>query len=279
MKSFQIPITYVSGFWLLPDSPKYASEHYWHLIPKTLRMLSGQRLVFFYDNESIGDFIRDQASENAIDLLAIYWDLKELPGHEYSESLLQCCRAMGLDSFPEPKTKAGEKGSIHYWRDYKRGGDDFYKSVIAIWISKLDLIRHAIVNTEPESERYGYNYAWIDASISRFNRVRKNWDFRKCALPEGVLNHYGNNMRYYSQVLPVNASFLHADVKTWETIYRLFWEKIEQSLTTSYGHDEETLLSLCAEERPELFNQIGSAPKSDRITHYMAKIRQRIAPI
>ena len=258
----QLDRTYVSGHWMLAHSPKNPVEHYYKLIPKTLAMLAGSRLVFFYDDPELLQFVENHALDNGIDLVPAEKPIDELPARDLSEGFAASCERMGLDAFPEPEYKNKEKGVIHYWRDWKRGGPRFYKGLLTIWLSKVSLVSEAI---EKSQDLYlGGYFAWVDASVARVSRKRRNWDFTRVRLPKAQVSCYKNDMRYFGGTLPVSASFLGGGAAVWPEMERRFLLKARASLDTAYAHDEETILSAVYLDDPDLFNRFGGAPRYHR---------------
>ena len=244
---------------MLADSPKNPVEHYYKLIPKTLDMLAESRLVFFYEDPALLRFVEKNAQDKNVDLVPVKRSIEELPARDLSEGFAASCERMGLDAFPEPEHKNKEKGVIHYWRDWKRGGPAFYKDLLSIWLSKVSLACEAIDQSGVHSS--GGYFAWVDASVARFLRKRQNWDFPRLQLPEDKISCYKNEMRYFGGTLPVNASFLGAGEATWRELERRFLLKARVSLATAYGHDEETVLSAIHLDDPGFFNRFGGAPR------------------
>lgn len=244
---------------MLADSPKSGIERYYKLIPKTLAMLAGSRLVFFYDDPALLRFVEKHALDKEIDLVPAERPIDELPARALSEGFAASCERMGLDAFPEPEDKNKEKGVIHYWRDWKRGGPQFYEDLLSIWLSKVSLVREAAESAQDHG--LGGYFAWIDASVARFSRKRRHWDFTRVRLPEAQISCYRNDMRYFGGALPVNASFLGGGAAVWPEMERRFLVKARASLDTAYAHDEETILSAVYLDDPDLFNRFGGVPK------------------
>lgn len=264
-------VVYVSGLWLLPENPKNDENHYTRVFPETIRMLKGKTLVFFYESTDVLALAQYYADRYRVNLKAFYRPLKKLPGSHNARDFEVLCESMELDSMPEPRSKAREKGSIHYWRDFK-GGKGAYRDMVTIWMSKPDLIAEVVECFGSKSEYY----AWVDASISRFNFRRKSWKFTKQAVQPDKLTHYANNMTYYGRQLRVNASFLCASSIVWARIRSEFKSKQTEALRAPYAHDEETLLSLVAEQKPHLFHCIGGAPTQSKACQISANVRYRL---
>ena len=60
----------------------------------------------------------------------------------------------------------GEKGLVHYNREYKLGGDMNFRKMFTVWTSKIFCLKEAITKNPFMTN----NFAWCDISASRFNR-------------------------------------------------------------------------------------------------------------
>ena len=255
----QLNRTYVSGHWMLADSPKNPVEHYYKLIPKTLDMLAESRLVFFYEDPALLRFVEKNAQDKNVDLVPVKRSIEELPARDLSEGFAASCERMGLDAFPEPEHKNKEKGVIHYWRDWKRGGPAFYKDLLSIWLSKVSLVCEAIDQLGDRGQ-CGY-FAWADVSVARFSKKRRNWDFPRVRLPDEKVSCYKSDMQYFGGALPVSASFLGGGEAVWQELEERFLMKARGSLAAAYAHDEETILSAVYRDDPGFFYRFGGAPR------------------
>lgn len=258
--------TFCSGLWLVPGNPKRDPNHYFKYLDLTIEMLSGGNLIFHCSDAIILERVEALCRKNSIDLRLRNTVVEKLPAYHYSATFLENCHNMGLDAFPEPVDKNREKGVLHYWRDYKAGGAEAYRQMITIWLSKIDLAMSAVKEAHGSSQEV----AWIDASISRFNRKRDNWDFRNSEVEEYRLNHFRTGVNYFGKQLPINASFLHAKPEAWFTVHELFQASLRSALKMTYAHDEETILSHCKIANPDIFNALDP-----HVTRIFPKIRSK----
>jgi hypothetical protein len=135
-----------------------------------------------------------------------------------------------------------------------QSGLDAYQKIITIWMSKIALVTQRALVENPFGTE---DFAWIDASVSRFNGRRAGWNFAKAAQPDGQLLHYANCMRYQGDVLPINASCMIADRGTWTCVNEAFAAKLAEHADDDYAHDEETILGFVHRDNPDLFRCLG----------------------
>lgn len=243
---------YVSGYWPLPGNGKRGLSYYQALLPQTLALLRGQKLLFFAGDAQTLALVQQHCSTWQIALEGQVMPIMQLPQWDRAEALVASCERMGLDAWPQPRRSAGEKGVNHYWRDLHGSGADTYRQLLAVWLSKIALVAQRAA-TEPEQQ----SLAWVDSSVARFQRQRSNWRFWRLADRPGQLCHYASPMRYLGQGLPVNASYLSAPAPVWGTLAPLFDGLAQQASLMAYGHDEETILGECQRQHPGLFHCLG----------------------
>jgi len=217
-------------------------------------MIAGGKMLLFYQDDDVLRYISRCAERFSINLQAMKVLIEDLPAYPYAERLLSGCKATDIKSLEELPIVWREKGLSHYHRDFLDSGEDAYRQIISIWMSKIALVAdHAVVANPFDTPEF----AWIDASVSRFNGRRQNWNFSKAPPSEGKLLHYANRMRYYGELLPINASCMIAEAEVWRTISRLFSDALDAHANDSYAHDEETILGYVYKNYPELFACLG----------------------
>ena len=250
---------YFSGLWLVSGNPKNSREHYLALLDASFALLRSERVVFFYDDPDLLESVSVIARAHSVDLRPIEAPIDALPGRVWAKSIVDGCTAMHLDKFTRPADLCREKGAVHYWRDLKGGGAEVFEDLVTIWLSKVDLVLREIDLQDEAAE-----YIWVDASVARFSGMRTNWDFRRVSIPKGKIGHYGNSMRFLSQQLPLNASFMAGDAAAWQQFGELYRAAAEQCAGMPYGHDEETVIAQCVAREPGLFHKIGGAIEPGR---------------
>lgn len=255
-------ITFCTGYWVISDNRKRSPEHYTKYIPRTLRLISGHNLIVFYEDEDVLRFFEKHCRLNAISIFGIRVPVMELPAYALSAKMLECCRSMeGSEYLNGDPAYRREKGRRHYQRDYLLSGADNYRKIISIWTSKVPLVARHAIPADPFGSDY---FAWIDASVSRFKRARSNWDFMGLTYNDASLHHYGSISYCMGVPLRLNASFLLAHKDVWSQVQAKYEQQLEASLSDSYAHDEETLLSRVVQENSQLFTRIGSNYKGAR---------------
>ncbi|WP_068110205.1 hypothetical protein [Tropicimonas marinistellae] len=247
---------YCCGYWHVPGNTKNSVEQYERYLPRTLDMIAGGNLRFLSDDADLIEKIEGWCRDRAISVDTVVMDQAALPGAELALRLLAGCENMALDSIAKPPSYSGEKGMNHYWRDLVGSGKEAFHAMLAIWMSKVPLAAALAETSDPDQ-----SVAWIDASIARFVGQRENDDFARVSTPVGKVSHYASPMRFLGARLPLNASFLSADVPTWAVLHEEFGRAADRAAAMPYGHDEETILADCVWRRPELFHCIGKPVK------------------
>lgn len=248
--------TFCAGYWLIEKNNKNSREHYVDHIPKSCRMIAGGRLVLFHDSPDVLAMFQKVCRQHDIQLADIRIPVEDLPTFPQSGGLLRQCEALALDRDPGAIPRYYEKGYNHYWRDYKGSGARAYRQMVAIWTSKIPLVTRVAERENP----FGTDqFSWMDASISRFSRLRDNWDFTTHACPENALAHYGSVMRCFGRRIPVNASVMFAKAHVWRPVNDLFLQSVDEALSDVYAHDEETILARTHARDPSLFHCLGRA--------------------
>lgn len=248
-------ITYCTGYWLVSGNAKRTPGYYEKYIPRTIRMISGCRLIVFYSEDAVLDLVKSHAQAHRVAIHGVRVPIPELPAYPYRSQLLQGCRAMKDGEYlADPQRFRKEKGVKHYLRDYRGSGEDNYQDIITIWMSKIPLMAERAITLNPFGSDH---FAWIDASIARFKHSRSNWNFMRLSFDEGALYHYDNDTHCMGQPIQINASFLLAHKDIWQRVGDLFRRQLETSIGDPYAHDEETILNLVLKSNPELFKLAG----------------------
>lgn len=242
---------YVSGLWHVPSNCKRDPAHYRATFARTMAMLRGHRLVFLSDDDGVLIWAQGLARDHGVDLKPALRPVESLPNWGTAAALTERCREMALDAGPRPAALTAEKGLVHYWRDYMGSGARAYRRIVTIWTSKVPLLAECV-----EQARQG-DIAWIDASAARFNGRRTSWDFTRVPVPEGRIAHYGNQMTYLGQRLPLNASFLCGTVAAIGRLAPAFEDALQAATRQPYAHDEETILGAVHQRQPALFETVG----------------------
>ncbi len=250
---------YCSGYWQLEANLKRNLSHYQQLLPKTMKMIRGERLHLFCGDQFFASHAASLARRYSINLTSEIVDLGDLPTRDLIVPILRACesRRSLLPEFMDPTNASPlrrEKGEIHFWRDYMRSGPGVYKDLLSIWTSKIPLVSRWISSAEMY---HNGAVAWIDLSVSRFRGSRTRWNFCRQVWPEDRICHYSSPMAYKGKRLPLNASFIGAPSRLWSSLESLYLQCLESHASDGYAHDEETILSHVLESNPDLFSLIG----------------------
>ncbi len=242
-----------TGFWKVSGNTKRSLSHYLEYIPATCRLIRGGRLVVFHDDPEVLRYFEARAKPFSVQVEGRRMPLEDLPLYPQSARLLAGCAAMDIETLAAGERAWLEKGVNHFQREYRGSGDDAYRRIITIWMSKIALVDE-LARTDQSGATW---FGWLDASVGRFNGRRANWDFTRVAYEAGRVHHYGNKMLYQGQPLPINASCLIAAAQDWARLNRRFQTALDAQLDLPYAHDEETILSHVHREDPQLFQLLG----------------------
>lgn len=264
---------YCSGLWHVSGNAKRSAGHYDQLFPKTLEKIKGSQLIFYSNTPEMLEQTDKICRQYGIALQAETKPIEALPAWGLAEQIVTCCKNMALDQFSAPEPFLGEKGVAHFWRDLTQSGEAVYRQVLAIWLSKIALVADQTPALDDQDI-----VAWIDASLSRFQGRRSNWDWTAIQTPPGKLSHYKSPMHFFGTQLPLNASFLCAPGPVWRDIRDEFDTSAARAATMAYAHDEETILADCIRRRPELFHCIGApypAQPRSKFQRFLYNLRYR----
>ena len=219
--------------------------------PETLRMISGSKLIFFYEEEFIGELVERLCENFDINIRLERRPLADLSARAHAENISNAAQT------PSPATlnaSTREKGRRHLAAMDIDGDRTEYTANLSIWLSKISL-------TAEVAAEYAVSdcpVAWVDIALAKNNFTRQNWNFAKIDRnPQSRLLHYGSAMLYRAQRLPLSAGFLQADRQHWSTISRYFQEELATLQHDRYPHDEETILSHVVRKYPDMFECIG----------------------
>lgn len=260
--------TYVMAYWPIASNAKRSLDHYTKHLALSLEMLAGQNLYFISGNKTILASVEALCRKNDIKLHLDKLMLDDLPKRASMGNLLNRAQRFGASLRAPPVDFQNDKGLIHYWRDLRQAGDETFQKIFCIWHSKIDLL-HRAATLNPFSST---QFAWVDASVSRFNQRRSGWDFREIAdIAPGVIHHFPNDMRKNGRLLALNASFLLGDRQAIDDLHSAYEEAFAACLDEDYPNDEETVIDTILTRQPGLFSRIAgpslsqtsSAPRPD----------------
>lgn len=263
---------YHSGLWFFEKNPKHPESHYFYHLPFTLDAICNKALVFHTNSDLVARRVGALAKIRNISLETVVSPIERLPCYGDAVEVSHSATAMNLDVFEKPINFGGEKGLFNYWHHVKASNPKAYTFMLAIWLSKVSLVAGFM-----RTEKTMYQHAWIDASLSRMDWRRSNWDISRVPIVGGKVSHYDSRMRMFGQQLPLTAGFLAADAYMWNCLERLFKESLRSAKAMPYAHDEETILANCVAKRPDWFFCIGNHYKqSDRLKNAKAKLIRRV---
>lgn len=250
---------FCSGFWDVTNNSKRSMDHYKEFLPGTIKMLSGGRLVFFHDGGWIKDAVGDLAHKYDVSVEFVLREIPDLPMRQQADKFVRLGSLTDLSEIEKHAKKRirKEKGLKHYHRELKESGEDAYRDLLSVWFSKAFLVNEVSAMWECDE---AHNFAWVDASISRFSQQRKNWKFTECSFSRADrLYHYPSKLRYWGKPLPINASFMLGRKKVWDDVCSYFLAELDRLSETPYPHDEETVLGSIWYRNRHLFESMDTA--------------------
>lgn len=242
--------TFCVGYWHVKErSSKKSIEHYLKYMPETFKLLKNQKIIFYYDDESILESVKKYLETSYFIEKKI--NLINLPTYEISENYLKSCSRQDFESLININS-LNEKGLVHYKRDFIESGSNCYRKLFTIWTSKILLLEEAINSNDFNTSFF----AWADFSISRFKQKRENWNFINQVFCDNYIYHFDSVMRYYGKKLNLNASFLFGHKKLINELSFIFKNSLEELKNSNYAHDEETIIETFYEKH-NLFKKIN----------------------
>jgi hypothetical protein len=272
-------VTYVTGYWMLPSNAKNPVEHYQKLIPQSMEMIAGRKLILYFDDAQTEAMFAEACEALDVRLQTVRVSVEALPAYRHADAFADGCRSMRREEFDRTPLRWLEKGLIHYRRDFMGAGEEVYRRLITIWMSKVALTSQAASGGGDATY-----FAWMDASVARFSGRRTNWNFPVQTFAPRALNHYASTMSYRGERLPLNASFMLGTPEVWAAVSLAFDAWLQASLSDAYAHDEETILGLVHRDRPELFHTLGVplaliGPKPSAGRRLIRALRRRLGGV
>jgi hypothetical protein len=266
--------TFCMGFWPIPGNAKRPLTHYQETIPRTLDLLQGQNLVFFHgDRASLDAVGRHRATGR---FRSVRMEIEDLPAYDLAEDYVQACKRQDNDRLRQVE-RGNEKGLAHFERDYLQSGEDVYRKIITIWMSKLFLVEQ-VMRDDPFDTEF---FAWVDATVARFNNKRANWNFIEQRYDNRHVHHYGNEMRYMGEKCRLNASLMFGHRDVMSRVVDLYRSQLYASRHSDYAHDEETILNMVCRDNGEWFRKIGDpidrSRRHSRIRRTLKRTVSRVA--
>ncbi len=263
---------YVSAYYHIPKRriPHMGIARYIQLAPETLRMISGSRLFFYYEEAFIGTLFERLSENLSVDIVPIRRPLNMLPRRGDAKVIAE---AANPPTNREWHRLGKEKGISHLRAMDLDGDRQEYIDNLSVWLSKIDLLTEVSNKIENEA----LPVAWVDVGLAKKNFMRENWNFTLQEAQKDQVIHYSSDMRYCGNTLPLNASFLKAWPKEWKHLSLLFSEKLSALRTDGYPYDEETILSHVVRENPTLFKCLGQPFKGPfgRLRYFYNRILGR----
>ena len=233
--------TYLCAFYHIPENKKNDLKHYQTHIQNTFSQLKHQRVVFFYEDDAILEYVKMHLETKDVFFIPIYLKLTDLPTYGLSANYLECCKKQDTEYL---KSINDHKGVVHYQREYLQSGEDSYRKVISVWTSKIGLIEKVIADNPFQTDIF----AWVDVSISRINMQFIDIHFQEDKINTNICwaNYKGERM-YHS------GGFMISGIDTWNRFIPIYNQKLEEIREDPYAHDEETIFHLIHKENPGIF--------------------------
>jgi len=246
--------TFCIGYWRIDNNKKRSIGHYSEHLPETLKMLSGRNVIYFYNDERNRKQTEDIAKKYNINIISRKIAIDALPASTAAEEFLKRTEEFGGNQFLSAgRESKKEKAREHYFIDYSRGGAEAYRSMLSVWLSKVLLVSK-IVDENPFGSR---NFAWVDASISRFNKKRDYYNINRLNDAGGRISFYRGKRGKNLKKLILNASYLSGDREAWSKLLEIYKKEMAYQQYELYPNDEETVLDICCLRSPSLFRMIN----------------------
>jgi len=246
-------ITYCVGLWLVPGNKKRSREHYLAHLPKTLELLKNKKVIFLYDDDSILEFVRAKIETKYFFAKKVL--VNEMRAHHHIDQLIASAKKFKIVKFARLKA---EKGLIHYNRDLIGSGEDAYKTILAVWLSKVFVVHDIAIKKNPFNTNA---FAWVDASLSRVAINRNSANFVDVSATDKVLMR-GSGMRYKGKQINFSAGFILATIENWRMLNKHYSEEFSKAIYEPYPNDDETLLHKISMKHSHLFRKIEPTNKS-----------------
>lgn len=244
---------YCTGYWSIANNHKHTPEHYEGLLPKTMKLLHGQKLHLFFGDQETADRFKAEAERNQVDFSATQISIQDLPTYDDVLPILQTCENLVAAGEHKKEMVSREKMWVHLKRDYFLSGAEAFRSLLTVWTSKIFLLAEFSRSLPRGADKVN----WVDASIAKFNGNRTNWNFLRQKWQPQRVGHYASPMSFHGDPLPLNASFMGAAPEVWPIVERLFREQLIRRAGDGYVHDEETIMSYVVADNPDLFQTLG----------------------
>lgn len=238
-------ITYILGYWKIPENPKRSLEYYKPRILNTLEFLKGKPIVFFYSNlETFNEL--SPLNNDGHNILFIRSPIEQLPTYNISANLVKSCKSQDFSKFTFNPER--EKGYVHYHRDLLKSSETTYRKILTVWTSKIYLVNDILTDNPFKTD----SFAWVDVSATRFNvRLYLYENF-----VSGKLNALNTSMQYMGKRMFHGATIMIADQETWKWLLPVYATMLDNVKNSKYGHDEETIMYLIYKENPSRFVKI-----------------------
>jgi len=232
-------ITYVIGYWKIPNYKKHDYNYYYDTIRDNLNNFIDKKVIFYYKNNDILNIVKRIKNTN---IIFIKKNIIYLPTWNISRFYLESCKNQKLGYLYNNK----EKGLIHYKREFLLGGPEVYRKIFTIWTSKIYLIENAITENFFNTKYF----AWVDAGLKfNINSYIRSINYKN----KRINGLYGFSLKYLGEKIYMSAGIMISDTNTWLNFIPLFKQELENNKKSNYAHDEETLIHIIHKKHPELF--------------------------
>jgi len=233
----------VIGYWKLPNNGKNSISHYYKYLPLTFNMLKDKNILFYSNDDSVINFVKSIAKTSNIIYRKIL--ISDLPAFAITKDYIISCKNQNNHALE--MIKSNQKGLTHYFRDFVGSGQETYRKLITIWLSKILLLNEVITENIFNTPFF----AWVDASIARIPR-----NFINMQINSNTLNTNRGSGNFKHMTIINGAGFMIANKDVWLKIIPLYTQMLHAQKNSNYAHDEETILRLIYENHPNLFTQL-----------------------
>jgi hypothetical protein len=214
--------TFVMGYWKINNNKKRDHKNYIKRFNNIFNVLNKLNIdiVFYYIDEEIKNKVKELNKNN---IIFIKKSIENLPTYKHSLKLLNLCKKQDNSLY-----KKGDKGYIHYNREYLQSGEDVYRKIITIWTSKLFLVKGCIIN-----KYFNNKYiAWHDFNIINNSIYNKLSD--KIIITNSPMLYKNKRLKYQGWYIFGNNNIMISFIEKY--IDELY------NINNNYCHDEETII-------------------------------------
>ncbi len=247
-------LVFVTGYWLRQNEREMSL---WdkNALVKSLRLLRPEKLIVFYKDPCVIDFVRHEAFELNIQLIGVFIDFPQMPFFDELDGLIKRVKLYGVSqnssvTLPDHM----DKGWTLYWTQYLRWGEQSFRQSLCSKLSKTGLM----ADLAPEAASFGgEHFVWMDHDIGKWFYSKDDAKFLRDTSFAQNIQHFESYYYYLGRRLEVGGHCLSGHVDEWKHLDHAFHQQVDRLQDFPYPYDDEVLLTLTRAQKPEIFSQFG----------------------